>query len=154
MQPRLLPSLSDLAPHDLAGVPDALALVRLGLAQLADVRGDLADLLLVDPAHREPRGAVDGERDAVRRVDLDRVAEPERELDALPLRLDAVADADDLQALGVPLVTPVTMLATSVRVSPCSERLIRSSSGRVTVSVPSASLATRMGSTTVCSSSP
>ena len=43
-----LTSLSDLAADVLAGVADALALVGLGLAQLADVRGDLADQLLVD----------------------------------------------------------------------------------------------------------
>ena len=34
-------------------------------------------------------------------VDLDRVAVAERELEALALGLDPVADADDLQALGV-----------------------------------------------------
>ena len=44
----LLTSLSDLAADDLAGVTHALALVRVGLAELADVGGDLADLLLVD----------------------------------------------------------------------------------------------------------
>src|SRR4051794_21823454 len=35
----------------LARVPDTLALVRLGLADLADVGGHLADGLLVDPLH-------------------------------------------------------------------------------------------------------
>ena len=44
----LLARLSGLAADDLAGVAHALALVRVGLAELADVGGDLADLLLVD----------------------------------------------------------------------------------------------------------
>ena len=43
-----LTRLPDLAADDLAGVPHALALVRVGLAQLADVGGGLADQLLVD----------------------------------------------------------------------------------------------------------
>ena len=46
--PWSLTSLSDLAADVLARVAHALALVGLGLAQLADVGGDLADLLLVD----------------------------------------------------------------------------------------------------------
>ena len=52
--PWSLTSLSDLAADVLAGVPHALALVGLGLAQLADVGGDLADLLLVDALDTEP----------------------------------------------------------------------------------------------------
>src|SRR5690606_23506468 len=43
---RLLTSLSDLLADLLPGVPDALALVRLRLAQFADVGGDLTDHLL------------------------------------------------------------------------------------------------------------
>ena len=50
----LLTRLSDLAADVLAGVAHALALVRVGLAQLADVGGDLADQLLVDAGDREP----------------------------------------------------------------------------------------------------
>src|SRR6478672_5182944 len=42
------------------------------------------------------------------------------------------------------------MLAMSVRVSPCSERLRRSSSGRWTASVPSSLRSTTMGAATVC----
>ena len=54
--PWLLTSLSDLAADVLAGVAHALALVRLGLAELADVGGDLADVLLVDALDRELGG--------------------------------------------------------------------------------------------------
>src|SRR6478735_7054674 len=49
----LLTSLSDLAADLLARIAHALALVRVGLAQLANVGGNLADLLLVDALHRE-----------------------------------------------------------------------------------------------------
>src|SRR5688572_20231947 len=52
----LLAGLPGLAQHLLAGVPDALALVRLGLADLADVGGHLADELLVDAPHGDRRG--------------------------------------------------------------------------------------------------
>src|SRR5262245_40318622 len=43
--------LPDLPRDVLVAVADALALVGLGRAALADVGGDLADQLLVDPAH-------------------------------------------------------------------------------------------------------
>ena len=84
----LLTSLSDLAADDLAGVPHTLGLVRVGLAQLADVRSDLADLLLVDALHVELGGRLDREGDALGGVDRDRVAVAERELQvgALGLR--------------------------------------------------------------------
>src|SRR5262249_24026496 len=44
-------SLPDLPAHELALVADALALVRLRRAHLADLRRRLADELLVDAAH-------------------------------------------------------------------------------------------------------
>nr|BBJ53027.1 hypothetical protein SAVMC3_56560 [Streptomyces avermitilis] len=53
----LLTRLSDLAADDFAFVLDALGLVRVGLAQLADVGRNLADLLLVDALDRETSGA-------------------------------------------------------------------------------------------------
>src|SRR4051812_20920933 len=90
----LLTGLSDLAAHVLARVPHALALVRLRLADLADVGGDLADLLLVDALHREAGRSLDDEGDALRRVDRDRVAEPERELQVRTLRRHAVTGTD------------------------------------------------------------
>src|SRR4249920_115454 len=49
-----LAGLAGLAADDLAGVADALALVRLGLARGADLGGDLADELLVDPDDGQP----------------------------------------------------------------------------------------------------
>ena len=67
------------------------------------------------------------------RLDQHRVAEAERELEVRALGLHAVTDADDLQRLAVPSVTPVTMLAISVRVRPCSARTLPSSLGLVTL---------------------
>src|SRR5688572_1920574 len=100
---RLLTSLSDLAPDLLARVPNALTLVRLGPAQLADRRGDLADLLLVDTRDRELGRGLDGEVDTRRRLDDDRVAESKNELQVLALGLHPVADANDLELLLVTL---------------------------------------------------
>src|SRR5215204_321651 len=95
-----LTSLSDLATDLFARVPNALALVRLRLAQFANVRSDLADPLLVDAQHREPSRRLDVERDALRGADLDRVAVAESELQLRrPLRHHPVADSDDLQLL-------------------------------------------------------
>src|SRR5699024_6334193 len=98
----LLTSLSDLATDLLALVAHALALVRVGTAQLADVGGDLTDELLVDPLDREAGRVLDGEGDALRRLDDDGVAEPERELEVAALVLDAVTGAVDLELLLVP----------------------------------------------------
>src|SRR3954470_17364572 len=99
-----LTSLSDLAADVLAGVPDALALVRLGLAELADVGGDLADQLLVDALDAEAGLVLDRERDAVGRVEDDRVAVAELELQlGGALGQDAVAHAHDLELLLVAL---------------------------------------------------
>src|SRR6266508_3797926 len=85
-----------------SGVPHALALVGLRLPQLADVRGDLADGLLVDALHREPGRRLHREGDAVRRLNRHRVAEAERELERRrALGLDAVTHADDRDRLAV-----------------------------------------------------
>src|SRR5580765_7469898 len=46
------------------------------------------------------------------------------------------------------------MLAMRVRVRPCSERLLRSSSGRLTSSAPSSARSTVIGAATVCESVP
>src|SRR5438046_1668713 len=96
-----LTRLSDLELDLLALVADTLALVRVGLAQLADVGGDLADLLLVDAAYDELRRALHLEADALGCLDRHRVAVAERELQVGALRGDAVADAADLHGLGV-----------------------------------------------------
>ena len=58
--------LPALRMHALAGVADALALVRLGLADLADVGRDLTDQLLVEAAHDDARRLRNLERDAGR----------------------------------------------------------------------------------------
>src|SRR3954469_10830468 len=98
-----LTRLSDLAADLLARVPHTLALVRVGLAQLADVGGNLAHELLVDTLDGETRGVLDDEGDALRGLDLHRVAVAERELQVGTLERDAVTDPVDFQLLLVPL---------------------------------------------------
>src|SRR5688572_431069 len=89
----------------LAEVPDALALVGLGLADLADVGGDLADRLLVDALHDDAVRGGGLEADALGGVDRDRVAEAEGEIELVgALGGGAVADADDLELLDELLV--------------------------------------------------
>src|SRR6188768_2105494 len=78
-----LAGLAGLAADVLARVFDALALVRLGLARRADLRGNLPDQLLVDPEDREVGRVLDLEADAGRRRDLDRVAVAQVELQLL-----------------------------------------------------------------------
>src|SRR5262249_16756149 len=65
--------LADLAPHLLAEVPDALALVRLGGTDRAQVRRELADLLPVHALELQHHIAVDRDLDPVGDRDLDRV---------------------------------------------------------------------------------
>src|SRR6185437_5221557 len=86
-----LARLPGLAADDLALVAHALALVRVGLA------------LLADALDHEPGRRLHAEGDALRRRDRHRVAEAERELQVPAARLDAVAGADDLQGLRVAL---------------------------------------------------
>src|SRR5690242_17576966 len=73
--------LPGLPEHPLVGVADALALVGLGLADLADVGGDLADELLVGAPHRDAGRRRDLEGHPVGGVDVDRVREPELQLE-------------------------------------------------------------------------
>src|SRR5262245_11334027 len=93
----LLTSLSDLAADDLALVAHALALVRVRLAQLAEISGNLADPLLVNAVHVESGRGVDLERDALGRLDQHGVAVAQRELKCRAARDHPVADPDDLQ---------------------------------------------------------
>src|SRR6201989_3331344 len=95
----LLPCLTGLTTDDLTLVTHALALVRVGLAQLADVGGHFADLLLVDALDHEAGRGLDAERDALRRLDRDGVREPERELEVTALGGHAVTGTDDLEGL-------------------------------------------------------
>ena len=146
-----LTSLSDLAADVLAGVANALALVGLGLAQLADVGSDLADELLVDALDAEPGRALDREGDAVGGVERDRVASS---------RAGTPAGSGPWTGRGnrrrrsrassrSPRSRPTTMLLISVRVRPCSERLSRSSSGRLTSRAPRRPCSTVIGAATV-----
>ena len=97
----LLTGLAGLADDVLALVADALALVRLGLAEVADLGGHLADPLLVDATHDDLRGCRHLEADAVGCGVVDRVAVAERQLEGVvALGRGAVADADDLELLG------------------------------------------------------
>src|SRR5215471_15681745 len=94
-----LACLAGLALHALAQVAHALALVGLGLADLANVGGDLANRLLVDAAHGDPGRRRYLELDALRRLDAHRMTETQCELDRVALCRGAVADADDLELL-------------------------------------------------------
>src|ERR1051325_5166712 len=95
--------LAFLAEDVLAGVLHALALVGLRLAEGADLRRHLADLLAIDGGDhhlgRLRRRARGGVRD---RVD-DVVTVAERDLQVLALHGGAIADAGDLELLLEPL---------------------------------------------------
>src|SRR6266568_1255764 len=78
-----LAGLAGLLAQDLAGVLDALLLVRVRHAQTLDLRGHLPDGLLVDPRHAQLLRRLGREGDAGRRVDLDRMREPETQLQLL-----------------------------------------------------------------------
>src|SRR5690348_15594112 len=97
-----LRSLSDLADDVLALVADALALVGLRRAPLADLGGDLADLLLARPADDDLRRLRHLEGDALRRLHGDGMAEAELHLEVGAPQRGAVADALDLEPLGEP----------------------------------------------------
>src|SRR5215218_5324007 len=98
--PWSLTSLSNLATNPLARVADAFALVRLGLADLADVCRNLSNTLLVDAEYGEPGRGLDVEGDAIRCRHLDGMAVPERKLQLSRASGDhAVADSNDLQLL-------------------------------------------------------
>src|SRR3954462_7400110 len=58
--------LAFLAEDVFVGILDALALVRLGLAVGADLRGDLSDLLAVHAGDHDLRRLRHGDRDAFR----------------------------------------------------------------------------------------
>src|SRR6188472_1642464 len=94
----LLRRLAGLAQDALVGVANPLALVGLGLADLADVGRYLAHELLVVALHRDAGGRGHFELDARGRVDRDRVRVADLELEAVrPRGGRAVPDADDLE---------------------------------------------------------
>src|SRR5205809_1593095 len=65
--------LSGLLLQHFTGVAHALLLVRIGLAQPADVGRDLSDQLAIDAGHGEVRLLVDRDVDPVRDVEHHRV---------------------------------------------------------------------------------
>src|SRR5207302_3231560 len=91
--------LPDLSPDVFALVADALALVRLGRAHLADLGGSLADHLLVDAAHDNLRRHRHLEADALARRDAHRVRVPDLQLEVRARHRRAIADPLNLEAL-------------------------------------------------------
>src|SRR6185437_3399246 len=92
-------ALPNLSLHVLALVANALALVRLGRALLADDRRRLAHELLGDAPHDHARRLWHLELDAVGGCDRHGVRVADGQLQVLALQLRAVADALDLQTL-------------------------------------------------------
>src|SRR5881227_1298251 len=83
--------LTCLAANHFVGVLDAFALVRIGLAQRADFGGGLSDFLLVDSGDGDVAGlGLDGDVDAFRNRETDRMRVAEGEDDFLPFDFGAV----------------------------------------------------------------
>src|SRR5258706_14620305 len=77
-----------LAPNDFVAVLDPFSLVRIRLAQRADLGRGLPDFLLVDAGdHDVPALAVHGDVDPLRDGEADRMRVSELEDDFLPLDL-------------------------------------------------------------------
>src|SRR5688572_21228127 len=74
--------LALLALNDFVVELDALAVVRLGRALIADLGGELADQFLVRPRHGDET-LLDGERDALRRSEHHRIGVADVELQVL-----------------------------------------------------------------------
>src|SRR5688572_21151027 len=91
--------LAFLAEDELAGIFHALALVGLRRTVAADLRGHLADLLLVDARNDDLGGLRRRHLDVVRDGVVDIVAVAERQAEILALCGRAIADAADLKAL-------------------------------------------------------
>src|SRR5439155_18946646 len=92
-------SLPNLPANVLALVADALALVRLRLADGADLRSGLPDHLLVRALDDHDRRLGHVERDPRARLDDDGVRIADVELEVGAAHRGAIADALDLQAL-------------------------------------------------------
>src|SRR5579864_6770147 len=100
---RSLAGFSELAPDPLALVANAFALVRLRRSNVANLGRHLPDALLVRSADRNLVGSFDGDADPLRRLDDDRMREPELQRQLLALHLRAVADAHDFEVARVAL---------------------------------------------------
>src|SRR6266850_2725751 len=92
--------LARLAAYVLAGVADALPLVRLGRTEIADDRRGLAHLLLAVSADHDLRLSLRRDGDPLRRVVLDRVRVPKLQHQLLAAHLGAVPRTLDLEHLG------------------------------------------------------
>src|SRR5207302_205163 len=95
--PRLL-LLALLAEDELAREFDALALIGFGRPVIADIRRDLADLLLVDARHHDLGRLRSHNRDALRNRMDDVVAIAEGDLQVLALHAGSIAHSRDLEA--------------------------------------------------------
>src|ERR1019366_678732 len=91
--------LAFLAEDVFANVFHALAFVRLGRTEAADLGGDVADFLLVDAGDHDLGRLRRRDRDAFRDREVYVVAEAELQVQRLALHRGAVADAGDLQPL-------------------------------------------------------
>src|SRR5271165_998362 len=98
MTPPLL-LLAFLAEDEFAGIFHALALIRFGTAERADLRGDLAYLALVDAGDGDFGRLGSRDRHARRDRVHDIVAVAERKLQVLARHRRLVADAVDLELL-------------------------------------------------------
>src|SRR6185312_7519808 len=87
----------------LVGVTYALALVGLRRADIADLRGHLADLLPIDALDDDLGLARGFDGDPLRNRENHRVREAEREIERLALHLRAKADTHELELLLVAL---------------------------------------------------
>src|SRR5438270_6367527 len=94
-----LGTLAHLPAHVLALVANALALVGLRRANLANLGGRLADLLFVGALDHDLRRRGDLEADARPRLDRDGMGIADLQLEVGALERSAIADALDLEAL-------------------------------------------------------
>src|SRR5574344_939650 len=97
--PPLLAGLAGLAPDHFAGVHDTLALVGLGLAELADVGGHLAHELTVDAGHHDVGVLLPRDLDALGGIVEDGMAVAEVQTELAALEGSLVADAHDVEFL-------------------------------------------------------
>ena len=110
--------LAFLAEDILVFVLDALALVGLGLAPFADIRRDLADELLINAFDDDLGRLRRGDCHTLGHFEVHVVAVAKRQLQGVALHLSPVTNAADLKLFLEALGTPVTRLATMVRLMP------------------------------------
>src|SRR5262249_10886102 len=97
------PGFTSLAADRLACVTDTFALIRLWFAQLANSRGDLTNLLLVDTAHTDLSSfgcsidAINIERNTVGRSNLNRMGVTHQDNQIVTNLIGTITDAMDLQ---------------------------------------------------------